>query len=156
MILILQSLFSTYMRVGDVVPNLFLIFVISYAVIGGAKYGFWWGFVVGLIMDSISGIRLFGFSAILFMYIGLFVGGLSHRFYRENTFPTVTFVFVMTFLYNSVSYFVLFFSLSGFFTWEFFSRTIGVEMIYNSFVAILVHKFVAKMNTYLHERSGYY
>jgi rod shape-determining protein MreD len=156
MILILQSFFSTYIRIGDVVPNLFLIFVISYAVIGGSKYGFWWGVVVGLIWDSLSGIRFFGISAISFMYIGLLVGSLSHRFYRENTFPTVSFVFIMTFLYNIMLYVLLFFSPSGFFTWEFFSKTIGVEMIYNSFVAIFVHKFVSKMNSYLDERSSYY
>ena len=94
------TLQTTVFRVfafGGVVPNLMLIFVTSIAFIRGDKVGLLTGFVSGFLVDIFFG-AILGFYALLFMYIGFFVGKLHEVFYSQNM--AIPIAIIIPIMYN--------------------------------------------------------
>lgn len=87
------------------------------------------------------------------MYIGLLTGVLSTRLYRERIFPAVFFATSATALYGVITYFVYFFWETGWMSWYFFSRTIGIEICYNGLMMMIVHRFLHGIDTFLQEKN---
>lgn len=153
--LIMQVLFSTYFRISGIAPNFLLVFVISNSLIRDHKYGFFWGLTTGLVLDIMIG-RALGFNALFFMYIGLLIGLLADRIYRESLLPPMFFVILSTLFYNLATYFVFFYRTSGLFTWDFFSSQIGVEMMYNAIIVLIVHNFIVYIDVFVTEKTNIY
>ena len=75
-------------------PNLMLVFVTSIAFIRGDKVGLLTGFVSGFLVDIFFG-AILGFYALLFMYIGFFVG---------KQFPSLSYLSLILFTALHVMY----------------------------------------------------
>ena len=70
--LLQTSIFSRY-RLAGVTPNILICVVATYGFMKGRRHGIVIGLFTGLLLDIFSG-TLFGFYALVYMYIGLLNG----------------------------------------------------------------------------------
>lgn len=146
-ILLLQSTVLDYIRIYNVKPNLIIVFTISVALLNGNIEGAIVGFFAGLAQDMISG-KMIGFYALLGLYLGLAVGSINKRLYRDNIFVVIFFTFVSTIAYESAVYFLCFFRsiIQGRINLLYpLKEIILPEAVYNSAVSVFIYIFVIKL-----------
>jgi len=151
-IAVLQSTVLDYARVFNVKPNLFILFIISFALIRGNVEGATVGFFTGLTQDIISG-KMLGFYALMGLYLGLAAGSLNKRLYRENIIVVIFFSFVSTLAYESVVY--LTYEWGIYFFSSLVKNQIDIlfalkniilpEAVYNSVVSVFMHAIVIRL-----------
>jgi rod shape-determining protein MreD len=152
LIILIQTTLLDYVRVFGVKPNLIFVFVVSIALLRGNVEGAVTGFFAGLMQDIVSG-KVIGFYALLGIYLGLIMGSVNKRLYRENIFVVIFFTFVSTIAYESVVFFLGVF-LKG--QWSFiypFKGIIIPEAIYNAVISIFTYILVIKTDHWI-ERAG--
>ena len=74
---LLQCTLLHVISISSITPNLILILCISMGLMRGRKSGLWTGFFCGFLVDMFYG-SVFGFYALIYMYIG-FLSGYAHR-----------------------------------------------------------------------------
>jgi len=144
-LLIIQSTIINSIQVFGVKPNLMLVFIVSVALLNGSVQGAVVGAVLGLMQDVISG-KIIGFYCLLGMYLGLIIGAVNKRLYRENLIIIIFFTFLSTFVYEELVYIINTFINGQFDFNASFANTILPEAIYNMFVTIFIYMFVVKIN----------
>ena len=75
---LLQTTVFQYFQIASVTPNLLLILTSAFGLMRGKKEGLMVGFFSGLMIDLFYG-SLFGFYALLYMYIGYLNGFFCKR-----------------------------------------------------------------------------
>ena len=150
--LLLQSTLLQYIRIYNVIPNLLVVFIILTALIRGNVEGGVVGFFAGLVLDMMFG-KLLGFYALLGMYLGIAVGSVNRRLYRENLVVVVFFTFVASVLYETAVYFLNTF-MSGNMSLIFpMTGIILPEALYNSVAAVFLYALVIRMDRRFEETS---
>ena len=79
---LLQCTVLNLISIGSVTPNLLVVLCVSMGLMRGRKSGLWVGFFSGLLVDLFFG-SVFGFYALIYMYIG-YLSGYAHRIYYDN------------------------------------------------------------------------
>ncbi|AUS97704.1 rod shape-determining protein MreD [Clostridium thermosuccinogenes] len=149
---LIQSTVLDYIRVFNVKPNLLLAFVVVTALLRGNMEGAVIGFLSGLCLDVISG-KLIGFYTLLCMYIGLIIGSVNKRLYRENFLIAVFFTFVATFTYEyTVYFFSIFLKGKGDLLFP-LKAVILPEAVYNCVLSIPLFIIMLKLH-YAFEDAG--
>jgi len=105
LILLLQSTVLEAVKIFGVKPNLFLLFIVSIAILRGNIEGAIIGFFAGLAQDM-SGGRYFGFYTILGMYLGFLSGSINRSMYKENYLVIIFFTLISTVLYEGSVYYL--------------------------------------------------
>jgi rod shape-determining protein MreD len=146
LIMLIQSTVLEYARIYNVKPNLSIIFIVSVALLRGNVEGAAIGFFFGLSQDIIAG-KVLGFYALLGLYLGLIIGSLNKRLYRENIFVVIFFTFIASFIYESIVGLVGLFSFDKIEMIFIIKNEILPESIYNSIVSIFIYVFVIKINS---------
>ena len=96
---LLQCTVMDYISIGSITPNLPLILCVSMGLMRGRKAGLWTGFFSGLFIDLFYG-SLFGFYALIYMYVG-FVSGYAFRSFYDDDLKVPLFLVAGTdLLYN--------------------------------------------------------
>ena len=96
---LLQCTVMDYISIGSITPNLPLILCVSMGLMRGRKAGLWTGFFSGLFIDLFYG-ALFGFYALIYMYVG-FVSGYAFRSFYDDDLKVPLFLVAGTdLLYN--------------------------------------------------------
>ncbi len=147
-VLLIQSTILNYIRIYDIKPNLIIVFTVSAAFLNGSVEGAIVGFFTGLAQDIISG-KVIGFYALLGLYLGLAVGSINKRLYRENIFVVIFFTFISTIAYESAVFFLWFFGsiIRGQVNLLYpFKEIILPEAVYNSAISVFVHIFMIKLS----------
>ena len=80
---LLQTTVFQYFQIASVTPNLLLILTSAFGLMRGKKEGLMVGFFSGLMIDLFYG-SLFGFYALLYMYIGYLNGFFCKVFYDDD------------------------------------------------------------------------
>lgn len=154
-IILTQSTVLDYIKVYDVKPNLMLVFIVCIAFLNGSTEGAIVGLSMGLMQDMLFG-RVLGLYALLGMYLGLVVGSVNKRLYRDNILIVVFFTFVSTIIYE-IMVFVL--SWFGYIIRGQVNllRPLGEiilpEAIYNSFASIFIYIIIIKIHFKFEEMS---
>ena len=79
---LMQSTVLHLISIGSITPNLLLILCVSMGLMRGRKSGLWTGFFCGLLVDLFYG-SVFGFYALIYMYVGFF-SGYAFRIYYDD------------------------------------------------------------------------
>jgi len=146
-IILLQSTVLDYIKIYNVKPNLIIVFTVSVALLNGNIEGAIVGFFAGLSQDIATG-KLIGFYALLGLYLGLAVGSINKRLYRDNIFVVIFFTFISTIVYESTVYFL--WSLRSIISGQVnllypLKAVILPEVVYNSAISVFVYIFVIKL-----------
>lgn len=102
---VLQTTLLTHFEIGGVRPNLVLIQVIFFSSLNGSGLGGAFGALAGLFLDLVSG-RYIGLNALSFSAVGAVVGLVEGRLYKDNLLVPIGGVFVGSFIYNLLAFFL--------------------------------------------------
>ncbi|NLM25927.1 MAG: rod shape-determining protein MreD [Firmicutes bacterium] len=81
--LVIQTTIFSMWPFLRVAPDLLLVFTVIFGLLNGPKFGAKFGFGAGLALDLLSG-NLIGWRGITRMLVGIGVGTVSSRVYKEN------------------------------------------------------------------------
>jgi len=95
-----QVTFLNFINIFGVTPNLVIILIVSISLLKGKIDGATVGFFTGLCLDAVIGSAL-GFQALLGMLLGLALGNINKRFFKENIFVMAICTFIATILFES-------------------------------------------------------
>lgn len=149
---IIQTSFFGYIRILNVEPNLFLVLVICFSLLKEELEGGYVGALGGIIQDAVIGTSL-GFYTLLNTFLGISIGLVNKRFVRENLLVSIFFVFIFSFLYESIFYFIVFYFAGQQDILYAFERIIVPESIYNAAVTIIIFPLVLWIDTWIKGRT---
>lgn len=142
---LLQSTVFPFFTITSVIPNLLLILTVSFGFMQGKTEGLFVGFFCGLLIDLFYG-NLFGFYALVYMYIGYLNGFLCKIYYDEDVKVPMLLVAVSDVAYNIVIY-SLQFLLRGRLDFSFYMKNIMLpEAIYTVVITILFYRIFHIIN----------
>ena len=138
--------FADRWRIFGVAPNFVLCFVLVLSFLKKPHYSFYSAFILGFLMDSMSG-RFFGTYTALLAMTALGIRELYHSAFSENFVIEAIYGLAACFLYSLCYAF-----FTSLFEGEFlvlFTRTALVEFLYN-FVIFLLMLLIQKKNLKKH------
>ena len=151
LILVLQSTLAYSLALGTIKPNFVLLLVIFFSLYKGAKHGMFYGMIVGLGVDALSG-GVIGINSFALGCLGFVCGMLEERVYI-NHFLTKFFVALAACLFYIIVYYILavhFFRLPAFFSnLDIVIGTIFYTSVCNIFFTDFLDRYVIVRSTSL-------
>ena len=142
---LLQSTVMDLISIGSVTPNLMLVLCVSMGLMRGRKSGLWTGFLSGLLVDLFFG-SIFGFYALIYMYIG-YLSGYAHRIYYDDDVKVPMFLTAIADLLYNLSVYGLQFLLRGRLGLQIYLyRIIIPEIFYTVFITLIVYRIFRHIN----------
>lgn len=145
---IIQISCSDLIDIKGCIPNILLVFCICFSVTNGITLsGLIESAVCGILCD-IAGSLPWGTSVILFMAIYLLCAFTGNKFYRAQLPISMAFAAIITFIYESIGYLVMFMQGSHVSYALSIYRTIMPVCIYHVILAfimfLIVHRFIGE------------
>jgi len=105
---ILQSTIFQFIKVFDVVPSISLIFLVIFSIQFGEYYG---GLLVLflVLLTDILYVGFFGINTLIYFLLGYILGNFKENVYKEDYLTYYFAVGIMTVLYNTFFYIIIFF-----------------------------------------------
>lgn len=145
---LLQTTIFQHLQLANVVPNLLLIVVVSYAYLRGRTSGLLIGFLCGMILDMHGG-TVVGLYAFILMSIG-FVVGFCQKFYFTDSLLLPAILIVSSDFVYSIYYYVTEFLMRGRLHLGFyFLHVILPEMIYTGLIGIVLYRLIVSLEHFL-------
>lgn len=126
---ILQCTVFQALALAGISPNLLLIVTTSLGFMRGEKEGMAVGFFCGLLTDIFFG-SLFGFYALLYMFLGYGSGLFHMMFYDEDIKLPMVWIALSELVYGLSVYFFMFLMRSKFDFGFYFTHIILPELVY--------------------------
>ena len=148
------SIFSRY-RLAGVTPNILICVVATYGFMKGRRQGILIGFFTGLLLDIFSG-TLFGFYALVYMYIGLLNGLFKKQFFGDDLRLPMILIGTSDLVYGLFSYLALY-AVKSQYDFSFYLMNIILpEVVYTLLVSIFVYYIILHINNWLEklEKKG--
>ena len=142
---LLQCTLLHVISIGSITPNLILILCISMGLMRGRKSGLWTGFFCGFLVDMFYG-SVFGFYALIYMYIGYMNGFFKRIFFPDEVKLPLALIAVSDFFCNLLIYFSLFWFRGRFSFGYYLLHTILPELVYTMIVSVLLYFILLKVN----------
>ncbi|KUK31358.1 MAG: Rod shape-determining protein [Thermoanaerobacterales bacterium 50_218] len=135
--LLLQTTILPFLKIGGVMPDLLLIFLIFLALFRGSSKGGIAGFFVGLLEDLLVG-RCLG-SRALSGFLTCYVAGVFEgKVYKENPLVPFSFAFLGSVFYQLVFFVVQGFAGVSFFSFWPFVRYAVLQGLLNGVIGVLL------------------
>ncbi len=140
----LQAGIAPHLSVFGVVPNLFLLVVVTLGFVEGPTAGSVAGFVAGLLLDML-GMSAIGPWALVLSVVGFVAGTLSANMFAEGWLLPVTVVFVASLL-AELAYGLLLavLGVGGPFMLT-LTRIVGPAALYNTALAVVAYPWLARV-----------
>ena len=129
----------------NIKPNMMLVLIVSFALMHGSRTGIWMGFVSGFLIDLFYG-SLFGFNALLFMYIGFVVGKMYQVVFDEDIRVAIFAVCVSDLAYNVIYYIIKFIFGIKYNFFAYFGHIAVPEIIYTLIITIIFYRLFYWIN----------
>lgn len=150
----LQNSIFEYVRILNVKPDIALTFVICYTLIRGNPAGTAAGIFLGVTEDIFfSGV--FGINSIACMLTVYFIGSIEGKIYKGNIFVPAIFTFIATLIKEMFVFLFLYLTRANMNIVIVLTSIIIPEAIYNTILAAILFRLVAKFNNrFLLNKSG--
>ncbi|MDO4339298.1 MAG: rod shape-determining protein MreD [Eubacteriales bacterium] len=142
---LLQCTVLHVISIGSITPNLLLILCVSMGLMRGRKSGMWTGFFTGLLIDLFYG-SLFGFYALIYMYVGYFSGYACRVYYDDDIKVPVLLVGITDVAYNLAVYGLQFLLRGRLSLGTYLYRIILPEMFYTVLLTLVVYRIFYYIN----------
>lgn len=147
---LLQTTVFQFFTVASVAPNLLLILTASFGLMRGRKEGLWVGFFCGLAIDLFYG-NLFGFYALLYMYMGYLSGFFYKVFYDEDIKIPMVLIAVSDLVYSLLVYVLQFLLRVRLDFGAYLQHIIIPEILYTMILSLVVYRLLFRINQKLTE-----
>lgn len=145
---LLQSTVFKALSIASTTPNLLLIVTVSFGLMCGKKIGIFTGFLCGIMIDLFYG-NLFGFNALLYMWIGYMNGFLCTVFFDEDIKVPIVLVTISDLAYGCIVY-ALQFMLRGRFDFPgYLGKVIIPEIVYTVVMTLIIYRLLYWINQQL-------
>ena len=135
---LIQVTFGNAIGIGGITPNLLIILPVLFGFFKGRNEGMLVGFLSGVMYDLFFS-SLFGFSALVFVYIGYFSGFFNQKYEVREVLIPLALVITADFGYGFISYIGNFLLQNRLNVGFFMSRFILPEVVYTSLVSLLIY-----------------
>lgn len=142
---ILQITLGRVISIGGIKPNLLIILPVMFGFLNGRNDGMFIGFISGCLYDFNASV-LFGFSALVYVYIGYFAGMFAGDYEDNFNLLPIGILLGGDFVYGFLSYvgnFLLHNRLNFMF---FVTRYIIPEVLYTVLVMVIVYRPLVAIN----------
>ncbi len=141
LIFIFQTTLCQYIEIAGVIPNIMLLFIVSFAFFNGESEGLFIGVLMGLMHDSFFG-HLIGVNIFLYGAVGYCVGCISLYSNKDNIAVPVILSFIATVLYD-IGFYILNIVLKGYTSPNaYILINLLPELVYNTIAAFAVYAAV--------------
>ncbi len=142
---ILQCSFFQLIEIASIKPNLLIIITVSFGLMRGRRSGLLTGFFCGLCYDLLFE-SVFGFQALIYMWIGYFAGFFYRIFYDDDIKTPLLLISVADLFYGFCQY-CFTFLLRGRINFFFYlGRIIMPEILYTVILTILTYRLIYHLN----------
>ena len=141
---LLQTTVFQYFQIASVTPNLLLILTSAFGLMRGKKEGLMVGFFYG---------SLFGFYALLYMYIGYLNGFFCKVFYDDDIKVHIVLVAASDLVYSLLMYVLQFLLRVRLHFFDYLAHIILPEMVYTVVLSILLYRLLFIINRKLTENE---
>lgn len=142
---LLQTNVFQYVALAGVVPNLFIILIVSVAYMRGQNEAMAIAFVCGILIDFLYG-DVIGLYTLFYIVIA-YINGYFHRIYYDEDFTIpIILIGISDFVYNFLTYIANFLLRNRLDLWYYISRIILPEMVYTILISILMYKVLHSIN----------
>ena len=142
---ILQCTVFQALALAGISPNLLLIVTTSLGFMRGEKEGMAVGFFCGLLTDIFFG-SLFGFYALLYMFLGYGSGLFHMMFYDEDIKLPMVWIALSELVYGLSVYFFMFLMRSKFDFGFYFTHIILPELVYTVALTLVMYRLIRRLN----------
>ena len=147
---ILQNTVFQALALASISPNLLVIPTSSMGLMRGKKEGMLVGFFCGFLVDIFYG-DLFGFYALVYMYIGYVNGFFNKIFYDDDIKLPMLVISASEFLYSLIVYVFLFLIRTRFNFGYYFIHIIIPELVYTIVVTLFLYRLINGVNRKLEQ-----
>ena len=147
---ILQNTVFQALALASISPNLLVILTSSMGLMRGKKEGMLVGFFFGFLVDIFYG-DLFGFYALVYMYIGYVNGFFNKIFYDDDIKLPMLVISASEFLYSLIVYVFLFLIRTRFNFGYYFIHIIIPELVYTIVVTLFLYRLINGVNRKLEQ-----
>lgn len=140
----LQLNFFSWFTISGIMPNLFILFVLSIGLYAGIKMGTAFGIIFGFIID-ILGNNVIGSGLISLGVIGFFGGYLEKNLSKDSKITVMIMVIVSTAVYEIFGYLYRGIILSANIEIWIFIKKLLIEIIYNTLLTIILYPLIRKV-----------
>ena len=142
---LLQVTLGNVIEIGGIKPNLLIILPVLFGFLHGKNEGMFVGFFAGFMYDIFfSG--LFGFSSLVFVYIGYFSGVFYQKYEETEMLIPLGLLLAGNFSFGFLSYIGNFLLHNRLNVMYYVSRFILPEVVYTLIIAVVLYKPVAFLN----------
>lgn len=138
-----QSNFFTWLTIGGIQPNLFIIYVLMIGLFAGKKLGIILGIIFGFYIDVIIG-RQIGISGIMLGIVGGIGELLDKNFSKESRVTIMLMIASCTAIYEIGCYLFNVITLEMNLEIIAFIKILLVEIIYNLIITIIIYPLIQK------------
>ncbi|MDO4477730.1 MAG: rod shape-determining protein MreD [Lachnospiraceae bacterium] len=142
---ILQSTVFKFLQIADTSPNLLLILTVSIGFMQGKKEGLFTGFLCGLLFDLFYG-SVFGFYALLYMYVGYGCGHLCDIYFDEDIKVPLILITVCDFLFGTTVFLTRFLLRGRFNYGGYLLHVIMPEIVYTIILTLILYRILYLIN----------
>lgn len=129
----------------SVVPNLLLILTVTCGFVNGKKSGLFTGFFCGLLIDIFYS-NLFGFYALVYMYIGYLNGLLYNIYYDDDVKVPMVMVAVSDLVYGCLIYGTQFLLRGRIQFLYYLLHIIIPEVVLTTLMTLLLYRIIYTLN----------
>ena len=147
---ILQNTVFQALALASISPNLLVILTSSMGLMRGKKEGMLVGFFCGFLVDIFYG-DLFGFYALVYMYIGYVNGFFNKIFYDDDIKLPMLVISASEFLFSLIVYVFLFLIRTIFNFGYYFIHIIIPELVYTIVVTLFLYRLINGVNRKLEQ-----
>ena len=149
---ILQNTIFQTLALASISPNLLVILTSSIGLMRGKKEGMLVGFFCSFMVDIFYG-DLFGFYALVYMYIGYLSGFFNKIFYDDDIKLPMLLISASEFLYSLIVYVFLFMFRTRFEFGYYLIHIIIPELVYTIVVTLFLYRIINGINRRLERRE---
>ena len=139
----LQANFFNWFTIAQVMPNLFVIFVLFVGLFGNKLMGTIYGMAIGLILDLLFSNNI-GVSFITLGLVGFTATIFDRNFSKDSRLTIMLMVAGLTIFYEVIFYFVNYFITLGNLEIMSFIKILIIEVIYNVILTIILYPLMQK------------
>ena len=149
-IYLLQANLFGWFNLAGVKPNLFIIFILTISLFSSKEIGTIFGIFFGLVLDFLIG-KSIGICSIMFGAIGIMGGYLGKNFSKDSRITMIMMIAVATFIYEMGTITFNFFIHQTGIGIFYLLKTLIIEILYNSIIAIILYPLIIKFGYKIEE-----
>lgn len=143
LLFLFQTTLLQYFRIGGIVPNMLLIFIILMTVLYGRVNGIYSAVLLGMLQDIFIS-KALCMNLLIYVSIALVLSIIDDKIFKNNyVAPIIIFVF-STIIYNLMYGMFLFFMNDQMNYGKIFLEIIPIEVIYNCLIGVFLYKKIFK------------